>query len=81
MQPSFVTFENVCKYYQNGGVRIAAADHVSFTIEQGEFCIIVGALGRRQGHCDGKKLNVKDRIVNIDKRKIIQNLIVAKWLG
>ena len=45
MQPSFVTFENVCKYYQNGGVRIAAADHVSFTIEQGEFCIIVGPSG------------------------------------
>ena len=45
MAQSFVTFENVCKYYQNGGVRIAAADHVSFTIEQGEFCIIVGPSG------------------------------------
>lgn len=42
---SFVTFENVCKYYQMGEVRIAAADHVSFTIEQGEFCIIVGPSG------------------------------------
>lgn len=42
---SFVTFENVCKYYQMGEVKIAAADHVSFTIEQGEFCIIVGPSG------------------------------------
>lgn len=42
---SFVTFENVCKYYQMGEVKIAAADHVSFQIEQGEFCIIVGPSG------------------------------------
>ena len=42
---SFVTFENVCKYYQMGETRIAAADHVSFTIEKGEFCIIVGPSG------------------------------------
>ena len=42
---SFVTFENVCKYYQMGEVKIAAADHVSFHIEQGEFCIIVGPSG------------------------------------
>jgi putative ABC transport system ATP-binding protein len=42
---SFVTFENVCKYYQMGGNRIAAADHVSFTIEKGEFCVIVGPSG------------------------------------
>lgn len=42
---SFVTFENVCKYYQMGENRIAAADHVSFTIEKGEFCVIVGPSG------------------------------------
>ena len=30
---AFVTFENVCKYYQMGDTRIAAADHVSFEIE------------------------------------------------
>ena len=41
----FVTFDNVCKYYQMGDTRIAAADHVSFTIEKGEFCVILGPSG------------------------------------
>ena len=41
----FVTFGNVCKYYQMGENRIAAADHVTFHIEKGEFCIIVGPSG------------------------------------
>lgn len=44
MQP-FVYFENVCKYYKMGDTTIAASDHVSFHIEQGEFCIIVGPSG------------------------------------
>lgn len=42
---SFIQFDNVCKYYQMGETRIAAADHVSFTIEKGEFCIILGPSG------------------------------------
>ena len=42
---AFVTFENVCKYYQMGDTRIAAADHVSFEIERGEFCVILGPSG------------------------------------
>ncbi len=41
----FVTFDQVCKYYQTGDTRIAAADHISFYIEKGEFCIIVGPSG------------------------------------
>ncbi len=41
----FVEFENVCKYYTMGEQRIAAADHVNFTIEKGEFAIIVGPSG------------------------------------
>ena len=41
----FVEFENVCKYYTMGEQRIAAADHVNFTIEKGEFTIIVGPSG------------------------------------
>lgn len=44
MEP-FVVFDNVCKYYGSGDHRIAAADHISFHIEQGEFCIIVGPSG------------------------------------
>ncbi|MEG1801306.1 MAG: ABC transporter ATP-binding protein [Oscillospiraceae bacterium] len=41
----FVHFENVCKFYQMGDIRIAAADHISFDINKGEFCIIVGPSG------------------------------------
>ena len=41
----FVVFDNVCKYYQMGETRIAASDHVSFTIEKGEFCVILGPSG------------------------------------
>ena len=46
MNPTaFVQFNEVCKYYRMGDSRIAAADHVSFTIEQGEFCVILGPSG------------------------------------
>ena len=45
MEQHFVEFDNVCKYYQMGNNRIAAADHISFTIERGEFCVIVGPSG------------------------------------
>lgn len=44
-QRHFVEFDEVCKYYQMGESRIAAADHLSFFIEKGEFCIIVGPSG------------------------------------
>ena len=36
----FVEFEDVCKYYQTGSVKIAAADHLNFYVDKGEFCII-----------------------------------------
>ena len=45
MAGHFVEFENVCKYYQMGDTRIAAADHVNFAIEKGEFCVILGPSG------------------------------------
>ena len=41
----FVSLTNVCKYYQSGGERIAACDHVSFEILEGEFCVVVGPSG------------------------------------
>ena len=45
MPQPFVLFDNVCKYYQMGETRIAASDHVSFEIEKGEICVIVGQSG------------------------------------
>lgn len=42
---SFVLLENVCKYYQMGRHKIAAADNINLTIDEGEFCVIVGPSG------------------------------------
>ncbi len=41
----FVEFKNVSKVYTMGDNQIRAADGVSFTIRQGEFCVIVGPSG------------------------------------
>ncbi len=42
---SFVEFQNVSKIYKTGEVSIQALHNVNFQIEQGEFCVIVGASG------------------------------------
>lgn len=42
---SFVEFKNVSKTYHMGEVNIEALKDVNFTIEKGEFCVIVGASG------------------------------------
>ena len=42
---AFVTFEDVSKVYHSGEVEIRAVDYISFTIEKGEFCVIVGPSG------------------------------------
>ena len=42
---AFVEFQNVGKCYGTGDVASHALRNVNFTIERGEFCIIVGASG------------------------------------
>ena len=42
---SYIELDGVCKYYKNGDRRIAAADHVTFSAEKGEFVVIVGPSG------------------------------------
>lgn len=42
---SFITFENVSRVYRMGEVSIRALDGISFTVEKGEFAIIVGPSG------------------------------------
>ena len=45
MADSFIRFENVKKDYQAGEVTVTALHDVSFAIEQGEICVIVGESG------------------------------------
>lgn len=42
---SFVEFKDVSRFYKMGTNVIRAADKVNFTIEEGEFCVIVGPSG------------------------------------
>ena len=42
---SFVEFKNVTRFFTMGSNVIKAADGVDFTIEEGEFCVIVGPSG------------------------------------
>ena len=51
MPQPYVLFDNVCKYYQMGDTRIAASDHVSFEIQKGEFCVILGPSGAGKPPC------------------------------
>ncbi len=41
----YITFENVCKHYPSGDTVVKAVDGVSFTIEKGEFCVVLGPSG------------------------------------
>lgn len=41
----FVTFENVGKVYKTGDVEVRALHNVSFKIEKGEICVVVGQSG------------------------------------
>ncbi|GHV60359.1 macrolide ABC transporter ATP-binding protein [Spirochaetia bacterium] len=63
----YVEFHGVCKYYSLGENKITAADHMSFTIEKSEFCVIVGPSGA------GKTtlLNMLGGMDSCDEGKII----------
>ena len=41
----YITFEQVCKHYQTGDTVVKAVDNVSFEIEKGEFCVVLGPSG------------------------------------
>lgn len=63
----FVCFENVYKRYQMGEVTINAVDGVSFSIDEGEFAVVVGLSGA------GKTtvLNILGGIDQCDEGKIL----------
>lgn len=70
----FVSFQDVCKYYQTGEVRIAASDHLNFYIDKGEFCVIVGPSGSGKttllnmlggmDQCDEGKIYMDGRLIS-----------------
>ncbi len=66
MKKNFVQFENVYKRYQMGEVTITAADGVTFSIDEGEFAVVVGLSGA------GKTtvLNILGGIDNCDEGRI-----------
>lgn len=41
----YITFENVCKYYGSGDSLVRALHNVSFEIEKGDFCVVLGPSG------------------------------------
>ena len=48
---ALIEFREVCKYYQMGDETVKAADHISFSIEKGEFVAIVGQSGSGKTTC------------------------------
>ncbi len=67
MMKNFVEFQNVYKRYKIGEVTITAADGVSFSIDEGEFAVVVGLSGA------GKTtvLNILGGIDSCDEGKIM----------
>ncbi len=71
---SFIEFENVYRRYNSGEVTVPAVDGVSFKIEKGEFCLIVGTSGAGKSTvlnilggmdiCDDGKVRVGGRVIN-----------------
>lgn len=71
---SFIEFDSVYKRYKMGEIVINAADGVTFNIEQGEFCIVVGASGAGKttvlnmlggmDTCDNGKIRVAGELIN-----------------
>ncbi|MBR2742054.1 MAG: ABC transporter ATP-binding protein [Clostridia bacterium] len=78
---SFVELKEVYKRYKMGEVTITASDGVSFSIEKGEFCVIVGASGAGKttvlnmlggmDSCDGGRIIVDGRdIARFGKKEL-----------
>ena len=76
---SYISFNNVCKFYKNGESITRAADGINFTAEKGEFVVIVGPsgagkttvlnmLGGMDG-CDSGKILLDGAEVSAFKRK------------
>lgn len=71
---SFIEFDSVYKRYKMGEIVINAADGVTFNIEHGDFCVIVGESGAGKttvlnmlggmDSCDDGKIHVAGELIN-----------------
>lgn len=79
---SFIEFENVHRRYQTGEITIPAVDGISFGIEKGEFCLIIGTSGAGKStvlnilggmdKCDEGKVRVAGKLINrLSKEELV----------
>lgn len=74
---SYIVFDKVSKYYTQGEQHIAALNEISFSIEQGELCVIVGPSGA------GKTtlLNILGGMDSCDEGRVIVDGNLVSGLG
>ena len=72
---AFIEFKNVCKTYQMGEVEIKALDNISFTVDKGEFVVILGASGAGKTtilNLLGGMDSATGGTINVDGRNVAQ---------
>jgi putative ABC transport system ATP-binding protein len=80
---SFIELDSVYKRYKMGEVTITAADGVTFSVEQGELCMVVGPSGAGKttvlnilggiDDCDDGKVRVGGELINdFDKKRLTE---------
>ena len=80
---SYIQFQNVSKIYKVGDTQIHALSDVSFDIEQGEICVVVGPSGAGKttllnvlggmDSCTYGQIAVDDRIITDFKKRALMN--------
>ncbi len=80
---SYIQFQNVSKIYKVGDTQIHALSDVSFDIEQGEICVVVGPSGAGKttllnvlggmDSCTQGQIAVDDRIITDFKKRALMN--------
>lgn len=79
---SFIEFDSVYRRYNTGEITIPAVDGVSFSVEKGEFCLIVGTSGAGKStvlnilggmdSCDEGKVRVGGKYINeLNKNELV----------
>lgn len=80
---SFIELDSVYKRYKMGEITINAADGVTFSVEQGELCMVVGPSGAGKttvlnilggmDDCDDGKVRIAGELINsFDKKRLTE---------